>query len=87
MTPRFTLYSLGIIRDHPTAPCRPVHTPNKCASMPRPTVALLATYTLIDNTTLIKEKMGRAKSVTMIKASAYGHGIKDTALRLDHCVD
>ena len=55
--------------------------------MPRPTVALLATYTLIHNTTLVKKKVGHAKSVTIVKASAYGHGTKDTALRLDQCVD
>ena len=55
--------------------------------MTRPTVALLATYTLIHSTTLVKKKVNRAKSVTMVKASAYGHGIDDTALRPDHCVN
>ncbi len=55
--------------------------------MPRPTVALLATYTLIHNTTLVKEKVGHAKSVTMVKSNAYGYGIEDTALRLGHYVN
>jgi hypothetical protein len=47
------------------------------------TVALVSTRTLIHNTTLVKEKVNRAKSV----ANAYGHDIEETPLMPAHCVD
>ncbi len=55
--------------------------------MSRPTFAILSTQNLIHNIKVIRQKVGKAKIVAMVKANGYGHGIKSTALILDNEID
>ncbi|MBS0185523.1 MAG: alanine racemase [Proteobacteria bacterium] len=55
--------------------------------MSRTATAILSTENLLHNLTVIKEKVKGAKIIAMVKANAYGHGIRSVALRLDKHVD
>lgn len=55
--------------------------------MSRPTFAILSTQNLIHNIKVIRQKIGNAKIVAMLKANAYGHGIQSTALILEKEID
>jgi alanine racemase len=50
-------------------------------------LALLSTENLQHNVAVIRERVGSAKIIAMIKANAYGHGIRSVALRLAGSVD
>ena len=55
--------------------------------MSRTAIAILSTENLIHNLQLIKEKVKPAKIIVMVKANAYGHGLRSVALRLDKYTD
>ncbi len=55
--------------------------------MSRTAIAILSTENLIHNLQVIKQKVNPAKVVAMIKANAYGHGLRSVALRLDKHAD
>ncbi len=55
--------------------------------MSRTAIAILSTENLLHNLAVIKEKVKPAKIIAMVKANAYGHGIRSVALRLDKHVD
>lgn len=55
--------------------------------MVRTATAILSTENLLHNVNLIKEKVKPAKVIAMVKANAYGHGIRSVALRLEGHVD
>ena len=55
--------------------------------MSRTAIAILSTENLLHNLSVIKEKVKPAKIIAMVKANAYGHGIRSVALRLDKYVD
>lgn len=50
--------------------------------MARPAVALLSSQNLLHNLGVIQEKAGPAQIIAMIKANAYGHGLRSVGLRL-----
>ncbi len=49
--------------------------------------AVLSSEDLAHNISVIKEKASKSKIMAMLKANAYGHGIRSTAIRIDHLVD
>lgn len=49
--------------------------------------AVLSTENLQHNIRIIMEKAPNSKIMVMLKANAYGHGIRSTAMRIDHLVD
>lgn len=51
--------------------------------MGRTAVAILNTENLLHNLTIIKSRAPKSAIMAMIKANAYGHGLRSTALRLD----
>ena len=51
--------------------------------MSRTAVAILSTENLLHNVRRIKELVGQAKIIAMVKANAYGHGLRSVSLRLD----
>ncbi len=51
--------------------------------MSRLAIATLSTENLLHNLKLIKNRAGNRKIMAMIKANAYGHGLRSTAMRLD----
>lgn len=51
--------------------------------MGRLAIATLSTENLLHNLNVIKRKVGDCKIIAMIKANAYGHGLRSTAMRLD----
>lgn len=53
----------------------------------RPAHAILSNDKLLENIKHIKEASGGVKTVAMIKANAYGHGIRQVARRLENKVD
>jgi alanine racemase len=53
----------------------------------RTAVAILSTDNLLHNYKLLKEKIGSVKMMGMVKANAYGHGIRSVSLRLDSHLD
>lgn len=55
--------------------------------MSRSAIAILSTENLLHNIKVIREKIGNRKIIAMIKANAYGHGIRSVGLRLDGLVD
>jgi alanine racemase len=55
--------------------------------MGRTAVAILSTENLRHNVQVLKNKVGTSKIIAMVKANAYGHGIRSVALRLDGIVD
>ncbi len=55
--------------------------------MSRLTFTSLSTQNLIHNIKVIRQKVGKAKIVAMVKGSGYGHRIKSTALILDNKID
>lgn len=55
--------------------------------MSRTAIAILSTENLLHNLSVIKEMVKPAKIIAMVKANAYGHGIRSVALRLDKYVD
>jgi alanine racemase len=53
--------------------------------MARPTEALLSTDHLLHNIRWIQNKIGSSKIIAMVKANAYGHGIRSVSQRIaDH---
>ncbi|NBV28503.1 alanine racemase [bacterium] len=55
--------------------------------MSRSAIAILSTENLLHNLNVIKNHVGSAKIIAMIKANAYGHGIRTVASKLDGLVD
>ena len=55
--------------------------------MSRTAVAILSTENLLHNISVIKSKVGETKIIAMVKANAYGHGIRSVASRIDKHVD
>lgn len=55
--------------------------------MGRPTLALLSTENLLHNLTVLQQHAPRARVIAMIKANAYGHGLRSVALRLERHVE
>ncbi len=53
----------------------------------RDTIMTMSTANLIHNIKLIKKRAAKAKIIAAVKANAYGHGLKDAALRLEKYVD
>jgi alanine racemase len=53
----------------------------------RPTVARLSTKNLIHNVYTIKSLAPNSKLIAMVKANAYGHGIRSIATRIDDIID
>jgi alanine racemase len=53
----------------------------------RDTVMTMSSANLINNIQIIKTKAKSAKIIAAVKANAYGHGLKDAALRLEKHVD
>ena len=51
--------------------------------MGRAALATLSTQNLLHNLAVIKQQAPRAKIIAMIKANAYGHGLRSTGLRLE----
>ena len=53
--------------------------------MARDTEIILSKDNLLHNINVIKERVGSARIISMVKANAYGHGAKDVAYILrDH---
>lgn len=55
--------------------------------MSRAALAILSTENLLNNLRVIKETSGNSRVMAMIKANAYGHGLRSTAKRICHHVD
>ncbi len=55
--------------------------------MSRTAVATLSTANLLHNVSVIKSRAKGSKIIAMIKANAYGHGIRSVGLKLDGHVD
>ncbi len=51
--------------------------------MSRTAIAVLSTENLLHNLQVIQEKVKPAKIIAMVKANAYGHGIRSVSARLD----
>ena len=51
--------------------------------MSRTAIAILSTENLLHNLQLIQEKVKPAKIIAMVKANAYGHGLRSVSIRLD----
>ena len=49
--------------------------------------AILSTQNLIHNVNVIRSVAKKSKLMVMLKANAYGHGIRSTAMRLDTFVE
>ena len=54
--------------------------------MSRSAIAVLSTANLLHNLEVLKNKVPHAKIIAMIKANAYGHGLRSVALRLANSV-
>ena len=52
----------------------------------RAAIAVLSTENLLHNVAVIKQRAPSSLIMAMIKANAYGHGLRSTALRLQHHV-
>lgn len=52
----------------------------------RNTIAILSTENLAHNVAVLKSHLGGVPLMAMVKANAYGHGIRSTARRLEHLV-
>lgn len=55
--------------------------------MSRATLAILSTENLLHNLSIIKKQAPGANIIAMVKANAYGHGLRSVSLRLDKQVD
>jgi alanine racemase len=55
--------------------------------MSRTALSILSTENLLHNITVIRAQTPRSKIVAMVKANAYGHGLRSTSLRLQHAID
>ncbi len=55
--------------------------------MSRPTIAILSKKNLLHNVATLRQKIGSAKIIAMVKSNAYGHGIRSVAMRLEGYVD
>lgn len=55
--------------------------------MSRTAVAILSTENLLNNLKVIKEKAPQSKIIGMVKANAYGHGLRSVSARLEKHVD
>lgn len=55
--------------------------------MSRSAIAILSTENLLHNLNVIKKKAPLSKIIAMVKANAYGHGIRSVGMRLDGSVD
>ncbi|MGV8948363.1 MAG: alanine racemase [Candidatus Paracaedibacter sp.] len=55
--------------------------------MSRTAVAILSTENLLHNLKVIKEKASQSKVIAMVKANAYGHGLRSVSARLEKHVD
>lgn len=53
----------------------------------RSLIAKLSTNNLLHNLTIIKKLANKSKIIAMVKANAYGHGLRSIALRLQNNVD
>ncbi len=59
----------------------------KWSKMSRTATAVLSTENLIHNVQVIKKLIGSACIIAMVKANAYGHGIRSVSKRLEPYVD
>lgn len=57
------------------------------AKMSRTAIAILSTENLLHNLQVIKQKVKPSGVIAMVKANAYGHGLRAVSLRLDKHVD
>jgi alanine racemase len=55
--------------------------------MSRAALAILSTENLLHNLAVIKQRAPQSGVIAMVKANAYGHGLRSTALRLDNYVE
>ena len=55
--------------------------------MARPTVAILSTENLIHNVITLKQRAAPSRLIAMVKANAYGHGLRSVAVRLASYAD
>lgn len=55
--------------------------------MSRTAIAILSTENLLHNLSVIKKHAPRSKIIAMVKANAYGHGLRSVASRLQKQVD
>lgn len=55
--------------------------------MARAALALLSTENLLHNVAMLRKRVFPAKIVAVVKANAYGHGIRSVGLRIASCVD
>lgn len=55
--------------------------------MGRTAIAILSTENLIHNVQTLRQKVHPAKIIAMVKANAYGHGIRSVSARLQNHVD
>ncbi len=55
--------------------------------MSRTAIAILSTENLLHNLQVIKSAAPKAKIIAMVKANAYGHGIRSVGMRLDAHTD
>ncbi|MDF3033383.1 MAG: hypothetical protein K0R76_337 [Alphaproteobacteria bacterium] len=55
--------------------------------MSRTAVAILSTENLLHNLKVIKEQAPQSKVIAMVKANAYGHGLRSVSIRLEKHVD
>ena len=55
--------------------------------MSRTARAILSTSNLLHNLQVIKSRLPQSKIIAMIKANAYGHGIRSVGQRLDGKAD
>jgi alanine racemase len=53
----------------------------------RSTVAYLSSSNLLHNLQIIKQTTNNAKIIAMVKANAYGHGLRSVALKLEKHID
>lgn len=55
--------------------------------MSRSAIAILSTENLLHNLSVIRREAPAAKIIAMVKANAYGHGIRSVGMRIDPFVD
>lgn len=55
--------------------------------MSRAALAILSTDNLLHNLNVLKQRAPNSRVIAMIKANAYGHGLRSTALRLEKHVE
>jgi alanine racemase len=55
--------------------------------MARKAIAILSTQNLLHNLNIIKSQAPNSKIIAMVKANAYGHGLRSTSIRLQDHLD